>query len=82
VKTTVDIADDLLERARQYARRTGQSVRAVIEDGLRLALRAERAPSRYRVADRSVGNPRDPNPLEALSWQDQRDEIYQDRRRC
>ena len=79
MKTTVEIADDLLARARQHARRTGQPVRALIEEGLRLALRSEPAPAKYHLADRSAGNPRDPNPLEALSWQDLRDEIYQGR---
>lgn len=79
MKTTVEIADDLLERARQHARRTGRPVRALIEEGLRLALRSERAPARHRLVDRSVGNPRDPNPLDAFSWQDLRDEIYQGR---
>jgi hypothetical protein len=76
VKTTVDLADDLLERARKHARRSGRPVRALIEEGLRLVLGAEGAPVKYRLEDRSIGNPRDPNPLEAYSWQDLRDEIY------
>jgi hypothetical protein len=76
VKTTVEIADELLERARRHARRTGRSVRALIEEGLRLALAAERERVKYHLADRSVGNARDPNPLESFSWQDLRDEIY------
>jgi hypothetical protein len=76
VKTTVDIADDLLDRARRHARRTGRPVRAVIEEGLRLALSAERTHTRYVLPDRSVGNPRGPNPLETYSWQELRDEIY------
>jgi len=79
LKTTVDIADELLERARRHARRTGQPVRAVIEEGLRLALRPRRSAATQRLVDHSVGNPRDPNPLETLSWQDLRDEIYQGR---
>jgi hypothetical protein len=79
MKTTVDVADDLLERARQHARRTGQPVRALIEEGLRLVLGAEREPTRFRLADRSVGDPRAANPLEAFSWQDLRDEIYRGR---
>jgi hypothetical protein len=31
---------------------------------------------KYRLPDRSVGDARGPNPLEALSWQELRDEIY------
>jgi hypothetical protein len=33
-------------------------------------------PNRYRLPDRSVGDPEAPNPLELMSWQDLRDEIY------
>jgi hypothetical protein len=76
MKTTVEVADDLLERARQHARRTGRPVRALIEEGLRLVLRAERETVGYHLPDRSVGTPRAHNPLESFSWQDLRDEIY------
>jgi hypothetical protein len=76
VKTTVDIADELLERARRHAKRTGRPVRALIEEGLRLALGAEQERPRYRLPDRAVGDARGANPLEGLSWQDLRDEIY------
>jgi hypothetical protein len=79
MKTTIDVADDLMERARQHARRTGQPVRALVEEGLRLVLQAERAPARFRLADRSVGDPHAANPLDAFSWQDLRDEIYRGR---
>jgi hypothetical protein len=75
-KTTVEIAAPLLERARSHARRTGRPLRALIEEGLRLVLREERGSATYRLPDRSAGEPGDPNPLEALSWQDLRDEIY------
>lgn len=76
VKTTVEIPDALLERARRQARRSGRPVRALIEEGLRLVLEAESATSSYRLPDRSVGVEGAPNPLESLSWQDLRDEIY------
>lgn len=77
MKTTVEIADTLLDRARRHARRTGRPVRALIEDGLRLVLREESAGrGSYRLPDRSVGRAGSDNPLESLSWQDLRDEIY------
>ncbi len=76
MKTTIDIADDLLERARVHARRTGQPVRALVEEGLRLALDQAPPPRPYRLSDLSVGNPEAKNPLETMSWQDLRDEIY------
>ena len=75
MKTTVEIPDAVLDRARRHARRTGRSLRALIEEGLDLVLRSEQ-PRRYELPDRSVGNPRAPNPLEHMSWQELRDEIY------
>jgi hypothetical protein len=76
VKTTVDIGDALLARAKRYARKINRPVRALIEEGLRRVLEDEVEPSRYKLPDRSVGKPGGPNPLERLSWSELRDEIY------
>lgn len=76
MKTTVEIADALLARARQHARRAGMPLRAVIEEGLRRVLEEEAPPRPYQLPDRSMGRAGGPNPLEALSWQDLRDAIY------
>ncbi len=76
MKTTVEIPDTLLNRARRHARRTGRPVRALIEEGLRLVLEKQPRREKYSLADLSVGDPDDENPLEALSWQVLRGEIY------
>jgi len=76
MKTTVEIQDALLERARRHARRVGRPLRALIEEGLRRVLSERPARSAYRLPDASVGDPAAADPLEALSWQDLRDEIY------
>jgi hypothetical protein len=76
VKTTVDISDALLVRAKRHARRVGRPLRALIEEGLRHVLAVEPGLVRYELSDLSVGDPRGPNPLETMSWQDLRDEIY------
>jgi hypothetical protein len=76
MKTTVEITDALLERARTHAASTGQTVRALIEDGLRRVLDDAPAGKPYRLPDRSVGKTGAPNPLEAMTWQDVRGEIY------
>ena len=76
MKTTVDIADSLFERARSYARRRGRPLRSLIEEALRRVLDEEPAKKNYRLPDRSVGKPGGANPLDALSWQDLRQEIY------
>ncbi len=76
MKTTIDIPDTLLARAKRHARKLGKPLRALVEEGLRRVLESEPARGRYRLPDRSAGRAGDPNPLETLSWQDLRDEIY------
>jgi hypothetical protein len=76
MKTTVDLADSLLARAKRHARRTGRPLRALIEEGLRRVLSEEAKGPAYQLPDRSVGDAGGKNPLESLSWQDLRDEIY------
>ena len=76
MKTTLDIQDELLARAKRYAHRTGRPLRAVVEEGLRRALAAD-APARpYVLPDYSVGEAGGRDPLEAYSWQDLRGVIY------
>ncbi len=79
MKTTVEIEDALLARARSLAQRTGRSMRSLVEEGLRRCLEDQRQPARYKLPDRSVGTVGDQNPLETLSWQDLRDQIYSGR---
>jgi hypothetical protein len=76
LKTTFEISDSLLRRAKRHARQSGKPLRVLVEDGLRLVLDQQRQRSRYRLPDRSVGRRGDPDPLAALSWPELRDEIY------
>ncbi len=77
LKTTLDIQDALLLRAKRLSKRSGRPLRALVEQGLALVLAAEGdAVSRYVLPDRSVGDPTGRNPLEGWSWPDLRDEIY------
>lgn len=76
MKTTIDIADALLVRAKRHARRAGVPLRAVVEEGLRRVLATEEAPPPYQLPDLSVGEPGGANPLERMSWADLRQEIY------
>jgi hypothetical protein len=76
MKTTLDIKDELLRQARKLAQRSGRPLRAVVEEGLRLALAQQQEATGYRLKDFSVGDPGGPDPLESLTWQDLREEIY------
>ncbi len=77
MKTTIDIQDHLLVRTKAHAKKTGRSLRSVVEEGLRMALDASRATARpYRLPDLSVGDPQANDPLEAYSWQDLSEAVY------
>ena len=76
MKTTLDIKDDLLTRAKQLAARTGRPLRAIVEDSLRATLAVAEEPAKYQLPDKSVGDPGGDDPLALYSWQDLRAEIY------
>ncbi len=76
MKTTLEIQDALLERAKRHARRLGRPLRAIVEEGLRRVLSERSALVAYELPDTSVGDPSAVDPLETLSWQDLRSEIY------
>ncbi|MCY3851582.1 MAG: type II toxin-antitoxin system VapB family antitoxin [Acidimicrobiaceae bacterium] len=75
MKTTIDIHDELLERAKRLAKTTGRPLRAVVEDGLRRVL-SEPEPAPYVLSDLRAGNPDAPDPLERYSWPELRELIY------
>jgi hypothetical protein len=76
MKTTIEIHDALLEQAKRYAKRSRRSLRALVEEGLRRVLTDTQPAHAYKVPDASVGEPDAVDPLEAMSWQDLRAEIY------
>jgi len=79
MKTTIEISDPLLRAARQAARRDGTTVRALVEQGLRLALEARRKATAFCLRDASVdGHGLQPG-AEGLSWDALRALAYGDR---
>jgi hypothetical protein len=76
VKTTIEISDPLLVRAKRHARKIGKPLRALVEEGLRRVLDDKPSRPPHKLRDLSFGRTGDPNPLEGMSWQDLRDEIY------
>ena len=76
MKTTLDIHDELLARAKRHAKKTGRPLRAVVEDGLRQILSTPPSRNRYRLPDLSTGHAGAEDPLEVYSWQDLRGLIY------
>ena len=79
MKTTLDIHDELLNRAKRRAKETDRPLRALVEEGLRRVLSANEERKPYRLPDLSVGAPDGADPLDTYSWQDLRELIYGDR---
>lgn len=79
MKTTIELPDDLLERSKAVARRENSTLKALIEEGLHLALRSR---SRKRAPPFSVqpfqGDGLTPE-FTGAGWEKVRDEIYRDR---
>lgn len=79
MKTTIELPDDLLERCTAVARRENSTLGALVEEGLRLALRSR---ARRRAAPFTVqpfeGDGLTPE-FAAAGWERARDEIYRDR---
>lgn len=77
MKTTLEIQDQLMLRAKRLAKQTGRPLRSLVEEGLRHVLEQKGIGTKhYELPDCSVGDPAAPNPLESMSWQDLREEIY------
>ena len=77
MKTTIEIHDELLRRAKQRAKKTGRTLRSVVEEGLREVLAKEPVKNTYRLPDMRVGDPNGENPLEKYTWAELRDIIYE-----
>ena len=71
MKTTVDIPDDLLAEAKRCARESGRPLRALVADGIRLAL-ADAADNGHAAEP----PPAPPVPRRPLTEQEVWDRIY------
>ena len=80
MKTTVEIADALLEDAKRVAAKEGITLRALVEDGLRKTL-AERASQRsgFKLKDGSFRGGGVQPGIDLSNWEQMRDLIYEDR---
>ena len=79
MKTTVHIPDSLLEEARKLANQEQTTIKALIEEGLRLTIESRRDKSKFRLRKATFkGNGLQPN-IAGASWDKIRDLSYGDR---
>ena len=80
MKTTLEIQDPLLEQVRKIAARDGETLRSLVEQGLRKVV-AERSakPKPFKMRDCSVGTPGASSVYETLSWEEKLALIYEGR---
>ena len=80
MKTTLDIADPLLEQVRKIAARDGETLRSLVEQGLRKVVAERSAKAKpFKLRDCSVGTPGAASDYESMSWEQKRDLIYEGR---
>jgi len=79
MKTTIEISDELLERTRKAAKREGSTLRALIEEGLHLALKSRRHRRPGEVRFPVYGGSGLTEEFRGAGWERIRDEIYRDR---
>jgi Arc/MetJ family transcription regulator len=79
MKTTIDIADPLLQEAKRVAAAEKTTLRALVEQGLRSALEQRRTRGTYRMRDASVGGGGLHPDVAHLSMQEIIDLSYGDR---
>lgn len=70
MKTTLNIANDLAAKARALAAKRGTTFRAVVEEGLRMALERDRVETQYRLPDKSVQGRGLQREFQAKPWSD------------
>jgi hypothetical protein len=80
MKTTVEIADSLFAEARRVAQREHRSLRALIEEGLRLVVGARRARrGRFRLRKATFRGEGVQPDLRSGTWEEIRARAYEGR---
>jgi hypothetical protein len=79
MKTTIEIADDLFERAQRVARKERTTFRSLTEQGLRLVLQGKQGKPKKLPPLVTVRGHGLTDEFKNAPWEKFRDEIYQGR---
>ena len=78
---TIDLPDELANAAKTHAASENMTLRALIERGLRMVLRADRAAEPFRLRDASVGGRGLQPAFRDAEWSQIREAVYEGRGR-
>jgi Arc/MetJ family transcription regulator len=76
MKTTIDIADDLLQRAKRQAQRENKTLKEIVEEALRRQLNSHADQKRYKYRPHTVRGKGLQPGIDEGNWEQLRDLIY------
>ena len=79
MKTTIELADDLLARTKRIARREGVTLRSLVEEGLRLAIQSRERRARLPFRLKTFHGDGLTTEFRDAGWERIREELYRDR---
>ncbi len=79
MKTTIDIADAVLEQARQLAARRGTTLRALVETGLRQVIAQSHQQAPFKLRDASFKGKGLQDGIDPNDWSRLRELAYEGR---
>lgn len=79
MKTTIEIAQPILEGAKKLARQEGITLRLLVEEGLRSVLAARQSRKTFRLTDAGFKGRGLQDGVEEGRWAEVRDAIYEGR---
>ena len=79
MKTTIELAEDLVSQAKAHAAKEKTTLRALVERGLRSVLDADARPDAFRLRDASVGGSGLCAEFRGAGWQRIRETVYEGR---
>jgi Bacterial antitoxin of type II TA system, VapB len=77
MKTTIEIADGLLDDAKRLAARRGVTLRTLVEEGLRQVVKSERRRPAFRLRDASFTGEGLQPAFDGAAWDRVRDAAYE-----
>ena len=79
MRTSIELSDGLLGRARKLAKQRGVTLRALVEEGLRRVLAESASPSEFQLKDVTYGEGGLVEGLDQGDWERIRDLAYEGR---